>query len=1227
MPKSLRFRHVLVGVLLALSMLAQGTWALAGTTGGLSGTVVDTTSGAPVANATVTAQAPSQTTSTATDANGHFVFLSLAPDTYTVSSIKTGYDPANVAGVTVFADTVQNIAVPMHATLRTIASVRSQAAGSLVKSGTTADVYSVHAATQDKVSALGGGGGLNSAYAAVASVPGAVMPFNQAGYFQTVQIRGGDYDQVGYEFDGVPVNRSFDNYPSGQLSSLGMSELQVYTGATPAQSEGQGLAGYINQVIKTGTYPGFGTAQLGIGDPVFYHKASIEAGGASPSRLFSYYVGVGGYNQDFRYVDQQNAAGFADLGPALVQLAPPYLSGFGKKFPCTGQAVDVNYSYCYANGSAGPGGFIQAPYNFALASSIYNRDTVVNLHFGIPHKHDAGRDDVQLLWDSGMLLNGFYESTNDSGGLANYPVNSNNPGGPVYLDGFQWTGPAGGLLPANPSQYVQPYNYPNSPNHPAGTFNGGNFTPIAQNQRDTIWNDQEIVKMQYQKNIGSNAYFRLYGYTYYSDWLQNGPVCAFSNYGCAVPADYELSSHTRGLSAQFADQMNQQHLLTVQGSYTTANSTRDNNTQMFNFGGSRSMAAVLVNKNNPTAGLCYNTATSAGGVLTPVACSQKAATYLNWGCLQSNGNPFCNNTVDTPAAVSGLNCGSGPGSCGYLVDENSSYATYNTVVPKFTSFSIADQWRPSSRWLFNIGLRDDRFEFDGSNTRPNDPARQFWFNAFNLDNCVNGGFLTPATSPGVCPAGATPAQLTNTSSQVLSYSILQPRLSGTYTAGANTVLRFSAGKYVEPPHTAFEQYNTLQEDLADFLGSHFYDFGFTTPGHGVRPPVSFNYDLSWEQRVRGTDWSFKLTPFYRKTKDQIQNFFLDQATGFVSGLNVGRQTSEGVEFQLQKGDFNQNGLSGLLSLTYTHSYINYDKLANGTTIVSQLNNDIVKYNSYTSYCQSHTTDARCAGGSQTGVAAPCYTSTGAADALCAPGDIANPYWNAPVQNTLNPNADYATYDIFPGGIGGSADSFSIPYAAAFVLNYKHDKFAITPSFQLLAGNRYGSPETTPGIDPAAKGCTALAGSMTGDPRYPFGADGGSPYNALGCTGTITIPNSYTGVFDQPGAFVNPSQFLMNLQLSYDVSPKVTLVGTFANLVNRCFGGSKEAWTISNSSVCSYGITNSFGAIPPVGNVYNPGAAIQKFVQYPYGAYLGAVNVNGNSTVQPFNFYLEARIKL
>ena len=225
-----------------------------------------------------------------------FTFLTLGPDTYTVTASKAGYQSTSVPGQIVFADTVQTVtAFALTKALKTIAHVTSRPAGALVKSGTTADVYSVNSTTQQpRWPALGGGGSLNQAYSAIATMPGAYVVPNQTGYFETVNIRGGDYDQVGYEFDGVPVLRSFDNYGSSSANSLGNAEVQVYTGATPANSESAGLSGFINQVIKTGTYPGYATSSLGIGTPIFYHRAAVEVGGATPDRLFSYYVGIGG---------------------------------------------------------------------------------------------------------------------------------------------------------------------------------------------------------------------------------------------------------------------------------------------------------------------------------------------------------------------------------------------------------------------------------------------------------------------------------------------------------------------------------------------------------------------------------------------------------------------------------------------------------------------------------------------------------------------------------------------------------------------------------------------------------------------------------------------------------------------------------------------------------------------------------------------------------------------
>ena len=71
-------------------------------------------------------------------------------------------------------------------------------------------------------------------------------------------------EQVAYDFDGLPVTRQSDLAPIATLTSLGSQEVQVYTGGTPATSNSSGLAGYINQVIKTGTFPGYADADFGL---------------------------------------------------------------------------------------------------------------------------------------------------------------------------------------------------------------------------------------------------------------------------------------------------------------------------------------------------------------------------------------------------------------------------------------------------------------------------------------------------------------------------------------------------------------------------------------------------------------------------------------------------------------------------------------------------------------------------------------------------------------------------------------------------------------------------------------------------------------------------------------------------------------------------------------------------------------------------------------------------
>jgi hypothetical protein len=1249
-------RHLGTALLLLSMFFGQATWTLASVTGGLTGTVVDADTAAPIAGAQVTATSPSQSVSVTTDAAGHFSFLTLGPDTYTVTVSKSGYQPTSVPGQIVFADTVQTVSVRLPKALKTIARVSALAAGALVKSGTTADVYSINAAAQAGAAALGGGGLINQAYSAISTIPGAYVIPNQTGYYATINIRGGDYDQVGYEFDGVPVNRSFDNYASSSASSLGNAEVQVYTGANPATSEGQGLSGFVNQVIKSGTFPGYGTGSLGIGTPAFYHRAAVEVGGATPDRMFSYYVGIAGLNQSFNYINSNNGSEYDNwLGPVEGMAGGP----FGTKF-APGWSLfygNPGYNFATPRDSTGiyfPLGPVNWPNNDASLglASLWGRNTVINFHIGIPHHNDAGRDDVQLLYDDEALKNQFYYGGNafaspfctgpaaQSGAacmsLVNGETLSTLTGGGIpfgtslpvtFTNTYTWgCGPTIGKTFNNTALNalggcVKNYSFPNSIN----TGTPSSPAMISPNAPDQSYNDTAITKVQYTKNFGSSAFLRLYGFTFYSDWFLNGPYnTSFCYFFCPLAPDYELSTHTRGLSLEFQDQLNEQNLLSIAGSYTTARIIRDNN-GFYNLGGEGNFASV-VNSAAPYSGYCYNP--SASGT-TVVNCNGNKIPLSPGYSVPSVGNscPIPGKPQDGSA-------------CTYMVSENGLNGTYSGTVPNFYGASLTDQYRPTDRWLLNIGVRLDSFGFVGQNTvvpplGGSAQARAFWFSAYNLDNCINNTTGAPFANPApgtACPKGSRTANVQNAPAN-FNFNIWQPRIAGTYTASANDVFRFSYGRYTEAPNTAFEQYNTRQEDLADYIGSHFLQFGRNSPGYPIQPPTSINYDISWEHRFKNTDWSFKLTPFLRQTQDQIQQFFLIPQNGFVSGLNVGSQRSEGLEFQLQKGDFSRDGISGLLSFAYTNSYVHYGPIAagsSGSTVLAPINNSIAQYNAYTKYCATHPSglNTMCGGSPSNGMTSnACYTKAGLPVAAlpgggCPPNDIANPYWLSAPQALVNTSQNFPTYDTFPGSLGLAAQGFGSPYVGTILLNYRQRKFAITPSLQFQGGGKYGIPITSAGIDPAS-GC--------GKPLF------GDRYNALTCPGVVDIPNPYTGVFDPIGAFTEPNELVANLQLSYDVSPQIQIVGQLTNIVNYCWGGTKQPWTFSDGNICSY--SNLQGTVYPVapygtpGAIVNPpgfsGSQIQPFRRFPYQPELGPAIISAlnGSYKTPIQFYLTANIKI
>jgi hypothetical protein len=272
--------------------------AYAGTTGSISGTITDSATGAPVANATVTATSPSGSRTTTSDSKGFYVVQALSPDTYVFSVKATGYEAFSQPGVSVFQDQVTSYNVPLAKTLSTIAKVKSRAGGSLVKPDTTADTYTV---SNEQLNAVSLGNDTHKTlYQYVATIPGVTG----SQYGTQPRIQGGSSADIGYEFDGIPINDQITGLFTTNLSTVGVGSLVVSTGGLDAAQAANGL-GVINSVVKSGTYPGFGTFTYGSTPEYRNLYETLEYGGATQNKKLSWYFSLDNTNALNEYTGNQ----------------------------------------------------------------------------------------------------------------------------------------------------------------------------------------------------------------------------------------------------------------------------------------------------------------------------------------------------------------------------------------------------------------------------------------------------------------------------------------------------------------------------------------------------------------------------------------------------------------------------------------------------------------------------------------------------------------------------------------------------------------------------------------------------------------------------------------------------------------------------------------------------------------------------------------------------------
>ena len=292
-------RDVISALLLAASFtlylgIPSAALAATGTTGTIVGTVKDATTGVPLAGVKVDAVSPSQISNTTTDGKGFYVFNGLVPDTYTVSFQIEGYAAVSQTGITAAQAQTVTVNVALNKAIKTIATVQARDSSNLVQPNNGSDVYNVSGAQANAVT------GANNFSQTLNTYLGTVPGVTVSGGVGFPRIRGSDTHDVGYEFDGIPIRERLFGLFTTDITDVGIGNTEVFTGGLPASDAGSG-AGVINTVAKVGTYPAFGDVTVGSATPDYNHYLSVEYGGQTPNRRFSYFAAFGGVSSINQY--------------------------------------------------------------------------------------------------------------------------------------------------------------------------------------------------------------------------------------------------------------------------------------------------------------------------------------------------------------------------------------------------------------------------------------------------------------------------------------------------------------------------------------------------------------------------------------------------------------------------------------------------------------------------------------------------------------------------------------------------------------------------------------------------------------------------------------------------------------------------------------------------------------------------------------------------------------
>ena len=245
-------------IAISLILIIPFSFIYAGTTGKISGRVVDRDNGEPLPGVNI--QLEETTLGAATDMEGYYTILNIQPGNYTMKVTMMGYKTIRTSNVRVRIDLTTTMNFQLQPTV--------------LEAGEEVVVVAERPLIQKDIT---------SSQAIVSSEEMQQLPVEsfqqvltlQAGVVQSagggIHIRGGRSSEIGYMIDGISVTDPFNASMSVTVENNAIQELQLVSGTFNAEY-GQAMSGIVNIVTKEGSKKYTGEVSYYMGDYVSNHK-------------------------------------------------------------------------------------------------------------------------------------------------------------------------------------------------------------------------------------------------------------------------------------------------------------------------------------------------------------------------------------------------------------------------------------------------------------------------------------------------------------------------------------------------------------------------------------------------------------------------------------------------------------------------------------------------------------------------------------------------------------------------------------------------------------------------------------------------------------------------------------------------------------------------------------------------------------------------------------------